>query len=424
MHNLIYNGDFENEFHPWRGTGELHVADGWTPWWVEQTGDDPAWKNRRPEYKRATLNVDPSRIRKGEGSQQYFTFWGTHVAGLWQQTVVSPGALLRFRAWGHAWSSEADAPRPSRNSTNVRMSIGVDPLGGTDPMGRSVIWSGDQNAIDDWRQFSVEARAGNDVITLFFRSAPEWPKKHQDIYWDEARLETLEEGPEDGPTSGDDGQTRVEITPAAPPPGMETKVRILSPIGHAYVSLVVRGPEGTVLPVSEPTIRRQGDDRMWEYSFHPLTAGQHMVIFGTDAGSRVICWTRVPVGGEILPVEPGIEPPLEPPVEPLPEPRSGRGAPRAQYSRTYVLLPPTADSVWAEAAMGGSFDTRRTVGYSADDAGIGDLDDRRVIAVNPHHWLNELTADWFEEHYPGTRFYSLIADTPDQMATALRNWRD
>ena len=351
MHNLIYNGDFENEFHPWRGTGELHVADGWTPWWVEQTGDDPAWKNRRPEFKRATLNVDPGRIRKGESSQQYFSFWGTHVAGLWQQVVVTPGAQLHFRAWGHAWSSEADAPRPSRNPTNVRMSIGVDPLGGTDPMGRSVIWSGDQNAIDDWRQFTVEARASNDVITLFCRSAPEWPKKHQDVYWDEARLEVLEDGPDDGPSSGDDGKTRVEIAPAAPPPGMETKVRILSPIGHAYVRLVVRGPEGEVLSVSEPAMRRQGDDHLWEYSIHPLKAGQHTVIFGTDAGSRVICWARIPVGGEILPVEPGIEPPLEPPVEPLPEPPSGRGAPRAQYSRTYVLLPPTADSVWAEAAM-------------------------------------------------------------------------
>ena len=34
MQNLLYNGDFENEFRPWRGTAELHMADGWTPWWV------------------------------------------------------------------------------------------------------------------------------------------------------------------------------------------------------------------------------------------------------------------------------------------------------------------------------------------------------------------------------------------------------
>lgn len=74
--------------------------------------------------------------------------------------------------------------------------------------------------------------------------------------------------------------------------------------------------------------------------------------------------------------------------------------------------------------MRGSFDTQRTVGFSADDAGIGNLEDRRVIAVNPHHWPNELTADWFEEHYPGTRFYSLIAESPEEMSIKLRRWRD
>ena len=423
MQNFIYNGDFENEFHPWRGTGELHMADGWTPWWVEQTGDDPAWKNRRPEFKRATLNVDPSRVRKGESSQQYFSFWGTHVAGFWQQVVVTPGARLRFRAWGHAWSSEADAPRPSRNPTNVHMSIGIDPLGGTDPMSHFLIWSQDQNAIDDWRLFSVDVQANTDIITLFFRSAPEWPKKHQDIYWDEASLEVLEEGPDDGNMSGGDGQTFFEIIPAAPPPDMETTVRVISPIGHAYVSLIVRGPEQELLPVSEPSLGRQGDDHLWEYHFRPERAGTHTVIFGSDIGSRVICWIKLPVGDEALPpVDPVEEP--EPPAQPPSPTPSGRGAPRVQYSRTYVLLPPTADSVWAEAAMRGSFDTRRTVGFSADDGGIGDLDDRRVIAVNPHHWLHELTADWFETHYPGSRFYSLIVDTPDELARALRNWRD
>lgn len=74
--------------------------------------------------------------------------------------------------------------------------------------------------------------------------------------------------------------------------------------------------------------------------------------------------------------------------------------------------------------MRGGFDSRRTVGFSADDAGIGDLEDRRVIAVNPHHWPTELTADWFEEHYPRVKFYSLIAETPDKLVRALRNWRD
>jgi hypothetical protein len=425
MQNLLYNGDFENEFHPWRGTAELHMADGWTPWWVAQTGADPTWKNRRPEYKRATLAVDPGRIRNGASSQQYFTFWGTHVAGLWQQVVVEPGARLRFRAWGHAWSSEADRPRPSQNPTHVHMSIGIDPMGGTDPMSSSIVWSPDQSAIDDWRLFAVEAGAVTPIITVFFRSAPEWPKKHQDIYWDEATLEVLEEGPPGAPASGGDRQTEIETSPSAPEPGTETTVTVRSLVGHVYVSLVARGPEQEVLPVSGPSLGRQGDYHIWEFSFQPETKGTHTILFGSDAGSRVIRWARLPVGVEApVPIDAGEEPPPAPPtVPPTPSP-ANRGAPRIQYGRTYVLLPPTADSVWAEAAMRGGFDARRTVGFSADDAGIGDLDERRVIAVNPHHWLNELTADWFGEHYPGVKYHSLVVNTPEELARALRNWRD
>jgi hypothetical protein len=67
---------------------------------------------------------------------------------------------------------------------------------------------------------------------------------------------------------------------------------------------------------------------------------------------------------------------------------------------------------------------RRTVGFSADDAGAGDAAIRRVIAVNPHHWPEELTADWFGERYPGVLFYPLVADTPAELARALRSWRD
>lgn len=420
MPDLLLNGDFEMGFHAWRGTPELEVAAGWTPWWVEQTGDDPAWKNRRPEFRRAPLGVDPGRVRVGESAQQYGSFWGTHIAGLWQQVVVPPGARLCFRAWGHAWSSEGDRPRPSQNPTCVHMSIGIDPLGGTDPMSSCIIWAKEQNAIDDWCLLSVETQANTDVITLFLRSAPEWPKKHQDIFWDEASLEMVDEGLGEETKSGGDRQTRFEINPASPQLGMEMAVRVLSRVGHAYVSLLVRGPELELLPVKGPIAGHQGEEYSWEFCVQPQRVGPHIIIFGSDAGSRVIRWAQLMIGNGLALVEAAAEREIELPVRGA----VGRGAPRAQYSRTFVLLPPTADSVWAEAAMRGSFDARRTVGFSADDAGLGDLDDRRVIAVNPHHWLNELTADWFEQHYPGVKFFALIVDSPDELARALHNWRD
>src|SRR3970040_962821 len=104
--NLLYNGGFENEFHLYQNRSALLMADGWTPWWVPQQPGDPSWKNRRPEWKRASAHGVPARLRSGGSAQQYFSFWGTHTGGLYQRVMAPTNARLRFNAWGHAWSSE------------------------------------------------------------------------------------------------------------------------------------------------------------------------------------------------------------------------------------------------------------------------------------------------------------------------------
>jgi len=99
-----------------------------------------------------------------------------------------------------------------------------------------------------------------------------------------------------------------------------------------------------------------------------------------------------------------------------------RGKPRALYARTYVLLPPGAGTAWASAVVEGAWDVHRfTIGGSADDAGIGDLDFRRVIAVNSAAWDDDLRA-FFETHYPGVLYAHLVADTPQQLAERLREF--
>jgi hypothetical protein len=92
-----------------------------------------------------------------------------------------------------------------------------------------------------------------------------------------------------------------------------------------------------------------------------------------------------------------------------------RGQPRVQYERTYVLLPPDADARWAKAVIAGAWDRRRfTIGGSADDAGIGDLDARRVIAVNPGDWTDELEP-FFDRYYPGVEYAVVEAATPEDL---------
>lgn len=116
--------------------------------------------------------------------------------------------------------------------------------------------------------------------------------------------------------------------------------------------------------------------------------------------------------------------PPEPPDPPPPPPAGCRGAPRVQYNRTYILLQPGADKEWVKAAADGAWDTNRyTIGGSADDAGIGDLDVRNVIAVNPSAWGpgddGQGLAGFFATYYPGIAYSTIVAATPAELAAAL-----
>jgi murein DD-endopeptidase MepM/ murein hydrolase activator NlpD len=106
--------------------------------------------------------------------------------------------------------------------------------------------------------------------------------------------------------------------------------------------------------------------------------------------------------------------------QPPTQPTTARGKPRTPYARTYVLLPPRANAAWANAVVEGAWDTYRfTIGGSADDAGIGDLDFRRVIAVNPAGWGDDLLA-FFDTYYPGVLYVPLVADTPRDLVAQLQ----
>jgi hypothetical protein len=108
-------------------------------------------------------------------------------------------------------------------------------------------------------------------------------------------------------------------------------------------------------------------------------------------------------------------------VAPTPTPTSGeRGKPRVQYERTYVLLPPDADASWARAVAESAWDAKRyTIGGSADDAGIGDLDVRRVVAVNPQKWTSGNLEDFFRQYYPGVEYKPITVATPAELKQKL-----
>lgn len=98
--------------------------------------------------------------------------------------------------------------------------------------------------------------------------------------------------------------------------------------------------------------------------------------------------------------------------EPEPEPEC-RGLPREDYARTYWLLSQAATQAQVQRALTLAYATRGTVGFSADDAGIGDLDNRevRVLWFAPTDWDRDALDAFFAEWYPGVTVIHEYIDT-------------
>lgn len=185
--NLLQNPGFEGGFAQFAHFATAIVADKWLPWWKEQVGGDEAWKNRMPEYKAAAPYKN--RIHSGGNAQQYFTYYGTHVGGIYQTVKnIRPGSKLRFTLYGQAWAGGGNDPNKSEGGGPMHMRIGIDPTGGTNPWSGNIVWSGEQNPLDAWSAFAVEAIAKSNQVTVFTYSAPVYPTQHNDVYWDDASL--------------------------------------------------------------------------------------------------------------------------------------------------------------------------------------------------------------------------------------------
>lgn len=106
---------------------------------------------------------------------------------------------------------------------------------------------------------------------------------------------------------------------------------------------------------------------------------------------------------ELVETENPIEPPDPPPDECV-------GLPREQYKRVVHVLPSTmseADEI--EVFKQARADGRQTVGWSYDDAGIGDLDNKTAILWEIPTNRHVEFMDWYAAHYPNTDvkfFYS------------------
>lgn len=233
--NLLVNGGFEGDYRkvcifpgtdrPWltvdcdsnmpaKPLNTVIVAPGWNAWWQPPSSDRnaknfyqnyPSYCGRgapddcvawhQPEYgPTQSVPQDPPRIRSGENSQKYFTFWSVHEGGLYQVVDgLRPGTPLRFSVYMEAWSATKLSgiepnPHQSFGQTNMHMKVGIDPTGGTDPWSTAIVWSPEHESYDQFTRYEVQAVARSNKVTVFTHSRPENPMEHNDVYVDDAEL--------------------------------------------------------------------------------------------------------------------------------------------------------------------------------------------------------------------------------------------
>lgn len=395
--------------------GNIFVPPKWRFWFrhVPGTYDQPEGRDTFSER----------RIHGGRKAYMWFTFNRSHDAGLLQRVSTRPNVPLRFTFWAHAWSNQKDEkyaqdfPHPDDarwsegagfeqvawaagtlpNNTGDRQMdakpnftfwAGIDPTGGINPLADTVVWGKGYHIYNGYvRPLEVEATALSDTATVFIRSRTLWNFKHNDAYVDDAEVAILE-------------QDGIVLHLQTEGPYVEDVVSAIAvsegELEDVRFSVAIAG---TDFPLDATNSRldywEDQGQHFWKVEFRVNDEGLHTLLVESDTCSDVLSF----------------------------EVRGHRGDPREQYERTYVLLPPDADATWAAAVADVGYregGPRFTIGGSADDAGIGDLDKRRVVAVNPGNWPGPQTLEeFFTLYYPGVEYVAIEVATPDELAAKL-----
>lgn len=208
--NLLTNPGFEDPFD------DKGAANGWVRWHRESSEDDfgdcENGYRKRPGWS-AERNLSQF-IHGGSTSQLVGNNWDTWAGGVWQTVSVTPGSTYRFSFYASGRGTN-DRNEPSDTSLQMGVRAGIDPNGSGLWLDPDVVWGGAGSPHENWQQFTVEATATGDKMSVF--TAADWAVQGVnqcrfllEVWFDSASL--VEVGPP--PTN----------TPPPPPPATATSV--------------------------------------------------------------------------------------------------------------------------------------------------------------------------------------------------------
>ena len=191
--NNLFTEGFEGKFtaDPYCTTGICNVPEGWGVWFIPRRDTDQPGINFQPQYTQ--INT-PNRVKSGSAAQRVATENATFTGGIFRiVNNVKIGAKLKLTAWGQSWSTNDESPISARPSMDIKLKIGIDPMGGSNgqasPLNGQVVWSAEHDAKDVYTQFSVETVAKSQTVIVYLYATMKDPVRHNEVYWDNVSLD-------------------------------------------------------------------------------------------------------------------------------------------------------------------------------------------------------------------------------------------
>ena len=276
--NLLSNPSLED---PYDASG---AASSWGRW-HQESADPGACSGPYAFLPQWSREVNGALVRDGFVSQHVGNQFDTWHAGIFQTVEVQPGTNYRFSFWSIGRASNEQFPVPSDTAVNLGVRAGIDPNGSGLWSDGDIVWGAAGSPHDggdqaNWQQFSVEATAATNQITVFIaadlRGANNC-RAHLDVWFDQGQLSVV--GPP--PTNTPPPQPTSPPQPTAPPAPAATNTLVPpTPTETAEVA-----PTNTAAPTAAPTDTPEPGAAICVNAFADANSnGQHEADEGAMAG--------------------------------------------------------------------------------------------------------------------------------------------
>jgi len=213
--NLLGNAGFEQPY-------VNGAAENWSTWHMETERTDSECLSGYHYQPKWNMETNGSFVADGVASQYIGNNWDTWGGGVYQTVNVTPGVTYRFSFSAKGRTTSESSPAPSEAGINMNIRAGIDPNGSGLWQDGDVVWGASGSPHDTWQQFSVEATATGDKITVFTSADLGVPGVNQcrqflDTWFDNAQLVTAGPPPANTPPPAPPATAVPASTPTALP---------------------------------------------------------------------------------------------------------------------------------------------------------------------------------------------------------------